>query len=211
MLGMLGYGVDYPPVARWISFLRREQETFGGWFGRWGVNYIYGTWSALSGLRQAGEDMRAPYVRKAVEWLEACQNDEGGWGETSASYDDPSFAGKGLSTASQTACALLALMAAGEVDSSPVRRGLCHLIDRYRPDGWEEKLFTGTGFPRVFYLRYHGYRLFFPVWALGVYARLKSGNPTVQELVSRPYRFGAPWGEGEASGRMCEPLAQDLR
>ncbi|MCE5242201.1 MAG: squalene--hopene cyclase [Syntrophobacteraceae bacterium] len=194
MLGMLGHGPDFPPIARGIAFLRREQEEFGGWFGRWGVNYIYGTWSVLSGLRQAGEDMGAPYVGKAVEWLEANQNADGGWGETCASYDDPSLAGKGYSTASQTAWALLALMAADGVESEAVRRGVRYLAGRHRPDGWDEPFFTGTGFPRVFYLRYHGYRLFFPVWALGVYARLKSGAPTVQQTVSRPYQMGEPWG-----------------
>ncbi len=184
MLGMLGYGKAFSPIARGINFLRNNQEKFGGWFGRWGVNYIYGTWSVLSGLKQAGEDMRQSYVKKAVTWLMHHQNQDGGWGESCASYDNPSLAGMGASTASQTAWALLALMAAGEVDSSSVQRGVEYLVKHFTPHvGWEEPYFTGTGFPRVFYLRYHGYSLYFPIWALGVYHRKKNGLDTVQESV----------------------------
>lgn len=182
MLGMLGHGPDYPPIARGIAFIRKEQEPFGGWFGRWGVNYIYGTWSVLSGLNQAGEDMGSPYVRRAVEWLISCQNDDGGWGETCASYDDPTLAGSGDSTASQTAWALLGLMAAGETAHAAVRAGIRYLAEGFS-SGWDERHFTGTGFPRVFYLRYHGYSLFFPVWALGVYTRHREGGKTVQEQI----------------------------
>ncbi len=182
MMGMLGHGPDYPPIARGIAYLKKEQEQFGGWFGRWGVNYIYGTWSVLSGLHQAGENMNAPYVRKAVKWLISCQNSDGGWGETCASYDDPSLAGSGASTASQTSWALMALMAAGEWRHSAVRNGVRYLTENYC-NGWDEKHFTGTGFPRVFYLRYYGYCLFFPVWALAVYSRYINGKATVQENV----------------------------
>lgn len=188
MLGMLGHGPDYPPIARGIAYLKKEQETFGAWFGRWGVNYIYGTWSVLSGLHQAGEDMSAAYVRKAVEWLIACQNSDGGWGETCASYDDPSLAGSGDSTASQTAWALMALMAAGEWRHSAVRNGVRYLTESYS-NGWNEKHFTGTGFPRVFYLRYHGYSLFFPVWALSVYQRHLHGLVTVQDKIKAEKHF----------------------
>lgn len=182
MIGMLGHSTDYPPIARAIAYIRKEQEPFGGWFGRWGVNYIYGTWSVLSGLHQAGEDMSAAYVRKAVEWLISCQNSDGGWGETCASYADPSLAGSGASTASQTAWALLALMAAGEWRHDAVKSGIQYLTESYN-NGWEERHFTGTGFPRVFYLRYHGYSLFFPVWALAVYSRHKRNLDTAQNLV----------------------------
>ncbi|WP_338045601.1 squalene--hopene cyclase [Oryzomonas japonica] len=192
MLGMLGYGPDFPPIARGLAYLEKEQEAFGGWFGRWGVNYLYGTWSVLSGLHEVGEDMQKPYVRKAVEWLVGCQNGDGGWGETCASYDDPSLAGSGASTPSQTAWALLALMAAGETDRPEVQRGMQYLVDRYH-NGWEERHFTGTGFPRVFYLRYHGYRLFFPVWALGAYLRRRRGATTVQDAVRRKYMGGVSW------------------
>jgi len=184
MLGMLGHGPDYPPIARGIAYLKKEQKKFGGWFGRWGVNYIYGTWSVLTGLHQAGEDMNSPYVRRAVDWLISCQNSDGGWGETCASYDDPSLAGSGASTASQTAWALLALMAAGEGGHEAVRSGVLYLTATYN-NGWDEKHFTGTGFPRVFYLRYHGYSLFFPVWALAVYCRCIKGEATVQEMVRK--------------------------
>jgi len=194
MLGMLGFGTDYPPIARGIAYLKREQERFGGWFGRWGVNYIYGTWSVLSGLHQAGEDMESPYVRKAADWLISCQNSDGGWGETCASYDDASLAGNGASTASQTAWALLALMAAGETRHAAVKAGVRYLLTNYN-NGWDERHFTGTGFPRVFYLRYHGYSLFFPVWALAVYTRHTSGIPTVQDAVREKLRKQGGWVE----------------
>lgn len=194
MLGMLGYGMDFAPVARGVAFLRKEQESFGAWFGRWGVNYLYGTWSVVSGLHLVGEDMRQPYVRMAVEWLVSCQNTDGGWGESCASYDNPAFAGMGASTASQTAWALLTLMAAGENDTMPVQRGIAFLAAHHNQDrGWDERHFTGTGFPRMFYLRYHGYSLFFPVWALGVYHRRKNNSPTVQEGARAKHMADAAW------------------
>jgi len=181
LLAMFGYGRDFSPIARAIQFLRKEQEECGAWFGRWGVNYIYGTWSVLAALRQLGEDMSRPYIRRAVQWMKSCQNPDNGWGETCGTYRDPSLAGKGESTASQTAWALLALMAAGEVNSSAVQRGIYYLISTQNDQGgWEEKLFTGTGFPKVFYLCYHGYCQYFPLWALGVYRRLRRGKKTRQ-------------------------------
>jgi len=186
MLGMVGFGRDFPPIARGIEYLRREQEPFGGWYGRWGVNYIYGTWSALSGLCLVGEDLQAPSIRKAVSWLESVQNPDGGWGETCYSYDDPAMAGRGASTASQTAWALLGLLSAGEVDNIAVRRGIQYLVEEQnRWGGWDERHFTGTGFPRVFYLRYHGYSQYFPLWAIGVYECLSSGRPSRQQIVRR--------------------------
>ena len=186
MLGMIGFGPDFPPIARGIEYLRREQESYGGWYGRWGVNYIYGTWSALSGLSQVGEDLHSPWIRQAVAWLESVQNPDGGWGETCYSYDDPAMAGRGTSTASQTAWALLGLLAVKEVDNLAVRRGVQYLVEEQnRAGGWDERYFTGTGFPRVFYLRYHGYSQYFPLWALGVYERLSSGQPSLQQRVRR--------------------------
>ncbi len=172
MLGRYGYGMTDPRVAAGIEFLRREQEPDGAWYGRWGVNYLYGTWQVLKGLASIGEDMGKPYVRRGVEWLLSVQNADGGWGESCCSYEHPELRGQGPSTASQTAWALMGLMAAGEVDVPAVRRGLQYLMDSQRPDGdWAEKEFTGTGFPKVFYLKYHLYSCYFPVYALGMYAR----------------------------------------
>jgi squalene-hopene/tetraprenyl-beta-curcumene cyclase len=134
------------------------------------VNYIYGTWQVLVGLAAVGFDMQAPVVRRAVRWLKDVQNADGGWGESCRSYDDPSTAGKGESTASQTAWALLGLLAAGEGDSAEVRGGIEFLVGTQESDGgWIEEPFTGTGFPRVFYLKYHMYPVYFPLMALGRY------------------------------------------
>ena len=185
LLAMLGYGPDFPPISRALDFLKREQEDCGAWFGRWGVNYIYGTWSVLKGLGCLGEDPSQPYIRRAVQWLKSCQNADNGWGETCYSYTDPHFAGKGKSTPSQTAWALLGLMAAGEVESAAVQRGVHYLINQQDKQGkWDEKLYTGTGFPSVFYLRYHGYGQFFPLWALGEYRRLRIEKKTLQDEVT---------------------------
>jgi squalene-hopene/tetraprenyl-beta-curcumene cyclase len=184
LLSMLGFGRDFPPIDKALRFLRREQEPFGAWFGRWGVNYLYGTWSVLMGLRQAGEDMTQPYIRRAVEWLKSCQNRDNGWGESCYSYNDPSLAGRGKSTASQTAWALLGLMAAGEHGSPSVQGGIHYLLATQNSQGgWDEELFTGTGFPRVFYLRYHGYSRYFPLWAMAVYRRFRAGKNTRQDEV----------------------------
>lgn len=181
MLGVLGFPREHQAVDRAIDYLKRVQMPDGSWFGRWGVNYIYGTWSVLCGLRQAGENMDQPYVRQAVEWLKSKQNPDGGWGESCDSYYDKSLAGMGISTASQTSWSLLGLLAAGEVKSRAVQKGVRYLLDTQEKNGsWEERLFTGTGFPRVFYLRYHGYSQYFPMWALGVYSRLEREEPTAQ-------------------------------
>ncbi|MGH8597856.1 MAG: squalene--hopene cyclase, partial [Gammaproteobacteria bacterium] len=186
LLAMLGYDRSFAPIARALQFLRAEQEESGAWYGRWGVNYVYGTWSVLSALGILGEDSASAYVRKAVEWLRSVQNPDGGWGESCNSYDDPMLKGRGLSTASQTAWALLGLMAVGEVESPPVRRGIDYLVHTQNERGeWDEDLYTGTGFPRVFFLRYHGYSKYFPLWALATYSRCRRGLPTRQhELVA---------------------------
>jgi len=164
-------------IARGIAFIRREQEDDGSWFGRWGANYIYGTWSALVALNGAGEDMRQPYIRRAVDWLKARQRPDGGWGEGLETYEDWGAGFAKASTPSQTAWALLGLMSAGEVESEAVRSGIAWL-DRAPREGarWQEQHFTGTGFPKVFYLKYHGYAAFFPLWALGRYQRLIASN-----------------------------------
>lgn len=184
MLAMLGYDRSFPPIQRALEFLRKDQCEFGGWYGRWGVNYIYGTWAVLVGLGALGEDPNQPYIRKAVNWLKSIQNQDGGWGEDCATYDDPALCGRGESTPSQTAWALLGLMAAGEHGSVAVERGVQYLIRHFETNrGWKEAAYTGTGFPRVFYLRYHGYSHYFPLWALGVYRSLAAGRPTRQQAI----------------------------
>ena len=172
-LAGLGFDRGYLPARRAIAFLRREQEADGSWFGRWGVNYIYGTWLALCGLRTIGESLDAPWARRAVSWLESRQNADGGWGESPRSYDDPSWKGRGESTASQTAWAVLGLLCAGDTESSAVRRGIDYLLRGQNEDGsWSEAAWTGTGFPSVFYLRYHLYPIYFPLLALGTFEKL---------------------------------------
>jgi squalene-hopene/tetraprenyl-beta-curcumene cyclase len=164
------FDVAHPAVTRALGFLRRDQTTEGCWYGRWGVNYLYGTWQVLRGLAAIGEDLQAPYVRRGVRWLLGRQNDDGGWGESIASYDHPAQKGIGISTPSQTAWALMGLIAAGETASPAVKRGVLHLLDRQTPDGtWEQVPWTGTGFPKVFYLNYHYYRHYFPLMALSQY------------------------------------------
>jgi squalene-hopene/tetraprenyl-beta-curcumene cyclase len=177
-LTQAGYGPDHPAVAAAMAYLRSEQEPDGSWFGRWGTNYIYGTWSVLTALNSAGLSANSPEVRRAVDWLVARQNTDGGWGEGGESYWTGAPHGEApYSTSSQTAWALLALMAAGEVGNPAVARGIAFLIDSQDEDGnWDEPWYTAVGFPRVFYLRYHGYRAFFPLWALARFRRLSRGN-----------------------------------
>jgi len=184
MLGTLGYDQSHQAVGPALDFLRREQEPNGSWYGRWGVNYIYGTWCVLSGLRAIGVDMTAPWIQNAVMWLELVQNSDGGWGESCESYADTETAGHGESTASQTAWAIMALLQAGASDSLSVVRGVNWLIRHQREDGvWDEPFHTGTGFPRVFYLRYHGYFKYFPIWALGMYRNVKiTGEAKADQL-----------------------------
>ncbi len=179
MLAQLGEKPETSEAARRaLDYLRREQEKDGSWFGRWGMNYVYGTWSALCALNAAGVDHESPEMRKAVNWLLSIQNDDGGWGEDGESYKlDYRGHEPAPSTASQTAWALLGLMAAGETDHPAVERGIRYLKRTQGPDGfWQEKRFTATGFPRVFYLRYHGYPRSFPLWALARYRNLRTGN-----------------------------------
>ncbi len=161
---------DHPAIRRGVAFLKRNQEPDGSWTGRWGVNYIYGTCFALRGLRAAGMHPREACIVQAGEWIRSFQNPDGGWGESCRSYDDPKLKGIGPSTASQTAWALLGLFATGDYSSGSVQRGISYLLETQNGrGGWEEQWFTGTGFPKVFYLKYHFYAQYFPLMALAEY------------------------------------------
>jgi len=174
--GRVGRRIGDRAVDRGLAYLKREQEPDGAWFGRWGSNLTYGIGGVIPALEAIGEDMAAPYVRRAVEWLFAHQNDDGGWGEKIEGYYDPAWRGRGPSTASQTAWALLGLIAAGEAGHEAAVRGIAYLVETQRPDGgWNEEIFTGTGFPTDFMIRYHLYRDIFPLMALGRYRRAIGG------------------------------------
>jgi len=174
LLGRCGYTGRDLPVRRAVAFLRRRQEPDGTWFGRWGVNYLYGTWLAARGLAAVGESLETPGDRRAVAWLLGHQNPDGGWGETIATYEDPSLAGQGPSTAAQTAWALMGLLALGQGRCLAVQRGVDYLLKTQQADrgthpvdgSWTDRWWTGTGFPRVFYLHYHLYSVYFPLLAL---------------------------------------------
>jgi squalene-hopene/tetraprenyl-beta-curcumene cyclase len=172
MLAAYGVSGDDKRVKKAIKFVLSEQEPDGSWFGRWGVNYIYGTMLVLRGLQAMGVDHHEPYVQQGAEWLRMVQNSDGGWGETCGSYDDSATRGIGPSTPSQTAWAIMGLLAAGDTRSESVQHGILYLLETQRPDGhWDEDQYTGTGFPRVFYLAYHLYRDYFPLIALSTYSR----------------------------------------
>jgi squalene-hopene/tetraprenyl-beta-curcumene cyclase len=177
MLAQLGEATGQSEsVARGVAYLLGRQTREGSWYGRWGLNYIYGTWSVLCALNICGGGHNSREKREAANWLISIQNADGGWGEDGSSYNlnydghEPA-----ASTASQTAWALLGLMACGEIDHPAVARGVRYLVQTQTENGfWDEERFTATGFPRVFYLRYHGYRKFFPLWALARYRNLKA-------------------------------------
>lgn len=171
-LARQGVPSNAPVIRRAVRFLERTQESDGSWYGRWGCNYLYGTYLALTGLRACGHPMSHKKVQRAALWLRAVQNPDGGWGESYRSYDDPRLRGAGPSTASQTSWALLGLMATGDWTSSAVQRGVDYLLRTQDADGtWHDEAWTGTGFPRVFYLRYDLYDDFFPLMALGTWTR----------------------------------------
>jgi len=177
-LGVHGLGLGHPAVRRAVDYLVRTQQPDGSWYGRWGVAYIYGTCFALRGLRAAGENDREVHVLRAGEWLRSIQNADGGWGESCASYDNGIFT-PAQSTPSQTAWAVLGLLAGGDTNSLSLHQGIEYLLETQRPDGsWREDLSTGTGFPKVFYLTYHLYRLYFPLLALSEFAKLQSSRAT---------------------------------
>jgi squalene-hopene/tetraprenyl-beta-curcumene cyclase len=181
-LTQLGYDQTNGTIKRGIEYLKKNQEEDGSWFGRWGNNYIYGTWSVLSALKMAGEDMNAPFLKKSIEWVISSQRENGGWGEGCESYwpqDDDKLSETefNLSLPSQTAWALLTLMAAGQHKSDAVVRGVKFLIKTCKNDGeWDEEHFNAVGFPRVFFLHYHGYRLYFPLLALARFRNLEQNK-----------------------------------
>ncbi len=196
-LGHLGLRLGDPAVDRAVAHLRSSQEPDGSWFGRWGVNYIYGTWQALSGLLRAGLPADDPAVVAAANWLLTCQQPCGGWGESPDTYANPTLRGQGPPTASQTAWAVMGLIAAGFQDHAAVARGIRFLVETQREDGtWDEPQFTGTGFPRVFYLRYHYYPIYFPLMALSRWA--VSASASLAEVVM-PSVAVTP--KAEAAGR----------
>ena len=180
VLSLIGRPQDKAAVDRALGYLRAEQEPDGSWFGRWGTNYIYGSWSVLTAFAQAGIPPQDPAVRRGVEWLISRQNSDGGWGESNDTYlKSGRGAAKAASTPYHTAWALLGLLASGEAASDAARRGVNHLLRTQQPDGlWSDPGFTAPGFPRVFYLKYHGYCGYFPLWALGAYRTLtRAGIP----------------------------------
>jgi squalene-hopene/tetraprenyl-beta-curcumene cyclase len=181
MLASYGYTLADKRVEKAISFILSEQEPDGSWFGRWGVNYIYGTFLVLRGLEAIGYDQHEPQVQQGAEWIRMVQNPDGGWGESCGTYDAPDTRGVGVSTPSQTAWAILGLLAAGDDRSDSIAKGIRWLLTQQGKNGtWDESngegvthqaLYTGTGFPRVFYLAYLGYRHYFPLLALTAYKR----------------------------------------
>jgi squalene-hopene/tetraprenyl-beta-curcumene cyclase len=178
-LELLGY-VDFDPKAQCvrdaIQYLIDTQNDDGSWYGRWGVNYIYGTWQVLRGLRAISQDMTQDWILRGRDWLESSQNSDGGWGETCATYENPATKGIGESTASQTAWAVMGICACGDLDRPSIQRGLRFLLSSQKSDGsWDEQQITGTGFPRVFYLKYDMYRQNFPLLALATYVNYRGG------------------------------------
>jgi len=171
-----GVGRDHRAVRRGVEWLVRHQEADGSWYGRWGVAYIYGTCFALRGLAACGESDREAHVLRAGEWLRSIQNADGGWGESCASYDNRAFTA-GPSTPSQTAWAILGLIAGGDDSSLSVRHGIEYLLETQRANGgWAEEATTGTGFPKVFYLRYHLYKDYFPLLALSSFVKIRANS-----------------------------------
>ena len=176
LLGYIGFDAKAQCVRDAIQYLIDTQDDDGSWYGRWGVNYIYGTWQVLRGLRAIGQDMTQDWILRGRDWLESCQNSGGGWGETCATYENPAVKGIGESTASQTAWAIMGICACGDLDRSSIQRGLRFLLSLQKSDGsWDEEQITGTGFPRVFYLKYDMYRQNFPLLALATYLNYRSG------------------------------------
>ena len=192
LLGYEGWSAENPQVQKALRFIREHQEEDGSWYGRWGVNYVYGTWQVLRGLRALNLNMNEPWLIKARDWLESVQHEDGGWGERCNTYDDPVFKGQGPSTASQTAWAIMGLCAFDDPDRPALLRGIEYLVRTQNPDGsWTEHETTGTGFPKVFYLKYDMYRNTWPLLALATRRKLllaKSNGASNGELHRAPER-----------------------
>lgn len=179
IMGKMGVSRDDPHVRKALAYMRRTQEEDGSWYGRWGVNYIYGTWQGLRGLQAIGEDMNRDWIVRGRDWLESCQNPDGGWGETVQSYDDPRLKGQGASTPAQTAWAIMGLLACGDPDRASIQQAILYLTTTQQADGnWREDHITGTGFPRVFYLKYDFYRTNWPLIALSEYRTMIKARQT---------------------------------
>ena len=181
-------------VKEAIKFLREEQEDDGSWYGRWGVNYIYGTWQVLRGMRALGTNMQQPWLLRGRDWLESVQREDGGWGERCDTYDDPVFKGQGpVSTASQTAWALMGLCAFDDPNRPSIQRGIQYLIQSQNPDGsWTEHETTGTGFPKVYYLKYDMYRNSWPLLALATYRNLLMRSEKAAERETNGFSHNLP-------------------
>ena len=177
LLGYDGWDLKHPQIVDALDYVKRQQETDGSWYGRWGVNYIYGTWQVCRGMAALGIDTAEPWLIKGRDWLESVQHDDGGWGERCNTYDDPVFKGRGPSTASQTAWAVMGLLAFGDANRESIRRGIEYLVRTQNTDGsWTEDEVTGTGFPKVFYLKYDMYRNAWPLLALATYKKVLKGE-----------------------------------
>jgi squalene-hopene/tetraprenyl-beta-curcumene cyclase len=190
LLGYENFRLSHLRVKRALNYIREHQEADGSWYGRWGVNYIYGTWQVLRGLRALNLDMHEPWLLKARQWLESVQHDGGGWGERCNTYDDPVFKGRGPSTASQTAWAVMGLCAFDDPDNPHLKRGIEYLLRTQNPDGsWTEHETTGTGFPKVFYLKYDIYRNAWPLLALATYRKIvrNANTSQINEVDGRPH------------------------
>ncbi len=201
-LGRFGWPASHPTVQHALEYLWKTQTSDGAWYGRWGVNYVYGTSGVLRMLEVFGLEARSE-VQRAVQWLQEVQNADGGFGETCASYDDPSLKGRGPSTASQTAWALIGMLAAGNINSPSVARAVQYLVENQKASGgWEENMFTGTGFPRVFYLCYHLYRDTFPLYALARHRNLRQGETNDDLITFSPAEFPSQNGGRKRNRRL---------
>jgi squalene-hopene/tetraprenyl-beta-curcumene cyclase len=197
-----GFDTSSSEIQRAIDFLRKEQREDGSWYGRWGCNYLYGTWLSLSGLNAIGVDMSQPWIQRSAEWLRSCQNADGGWGETPESYSDQTKKGIGPSSAAQTAWAIIGLLASGDCESRSLRTGVDYLLANQAADGgWQDHSWTGTGFPEVFYLDYHLYATYFPLLALETWR--KNQQVSIDEILAT--------ADHPAVGAEARPVREQVR